>query len=568
VRSVYQAAISVYLIQLQTESLLPPKSQQKETLFTAISLPGAFAAMFFNPIIGALSDRWVTPGKLGKRYPYIITGALCHACSFCLLALSSRWTHENSETTTVEILFPLLSVLMLFDNLFDALSMAPYSALIPEYVPKSQFGAASGWMGLASMLGNLFGAVGTGLLVDYLSLSSLYLLQAFMFFVGAFLTLLSNDPLKNKAIYLYEIQQQQLNQQQNHYQYQHQEKYLHSQEDETDQKVKSSTISSSLSFSSSSSSSSSSYSSSSYSSSSSPSSYSSSSSEPSLSFKLEESTRSHFDRSTTLWEDIIGAGKEFIAPFQHHAGFLLVFLSRFFYNLAFNIMSGYFIFFLENLVGGPFHFFGLFTLQSLGLAMALFMLLFLVGSVASSLLSGVLSDKYGRKKLVYISVASQVLATSAFLWTSNYGLIAGVMAPLCGAGYGAYVSVDWALASDALLRSKDLARDMGIWHLSFSAASVVGYPLAGFLMSTFRDLGDALGISLLGYKMVVVLVMLFFSLGGILIYPIRFPHSLSSSPSSSSASSNQREELDDLSTHHQSEEDQTEPTLPLFGDAY
>jgi MFS family permease len=270
---------------------------------------------------------------------------------------------------------------------------------------------------------------------------------------------------------------------------------------------------------------------------------------------------------------------EFVEPFVAQPAFIWVFMSRFAYNLGFNVVSSYIYFFLHDLVGAPFDFFGLFTIDTVGPAMSLFMLNFLVGSVLSSLASGILSDKYGRKQLVYLAVALQCFATSAFLWTQNYGFLAALMAPLCGSGYGAYISVDWALASDALLHSAHLARDMGIWHLSFTAPSVIGVPLAGWMMATFRSLGDSLGISLLGHRLVLVFAVLCYAVGGLLIYPIQFPKHEATTPDDGpdddlAHPTDAREYLDD---HDHDDHDDSnvalgppedDDMLPIYGNSY
>src|SRR5204863_253683 len=49
-------------------------------------------------------------------------------------------------------------------ELFGNVATAPYSALIPDVVPKEQRGSASGWLGLMLMLGSFVGGI-TGLVL-------------------------------------------------------------------------------------------------------------------------------------------------------------------------------------------------------------------------------------------------------------------------------------------------------------------------------------------------------------------------------------------------------------------
>src|SRR5690606_4267911 len=68
----------------------------------------------------------------------------------------------------------LLSVAVGFLAFADAIASAPYSALIPDVVPVSQYGAASGWMGVLTMIGNLLGGGGTGFIIAYLHIIGIY----------------------------------------------------------------------------------------------------------------------------------------------------------------------------------------------------------------------------------------------------------------------------------------------------------------------------------------------------------------------------------------------------------
>lgn len=441
-------------------SVLVP-ANQTETVFSAVGLIGSFASMFLNPMFGSLSDGWLTRNRFGRRHPFLIIGALLHIVSLGGLAWLSTFTAENSSLHTISWVLPVLSLWLLFDSLFDSICMAPYSALILDYVPPQQFGAASGWMGLATMLGTIIGAVGTGLIIDYVGLPTIYLINLVFVLAGMLLTVSSNEAEKNRAIY-----------------------------EASAKRPPASAISS----------------------------------------------------SSSLWQDVQILSTELVLPFKIE-GFVWIFLSRFFFNMAFDVISSYFYFFLEDMVGAPYSFFGLFEFKDHGVAMALFMFNSLMGSVASSLLSGVLSDRFGRKAIIYLAVAAQCIATSTFLWSQNYGLVAGLMAPLAGAGYGAYVSVDWALASDTLVASDDFARNMGVWHLSSVTPDLIGIPLAAWLISQFNPVGDTHGISFLGHRLVFGLVIISYFLAGALVVPIR-EKAKSSNDDESSAAANARNDSD------------------------
>lgn len=249
---------------------------------------------------------------------------------------------------------------------------------------------------------------------------------------------------------------------------------------------------------------------------------------------------------SSVTEDLWIVLNEFLAPFRADGNFLWIFLSRFFYNLGFDIVSSFFYFFLSDMVAPPYDFFGILSFDDdFEGAMGVFMAFFLLGAILSSLGSGVLSDRMGRKRILYLSLLLQSLSTATMLWTSSYQLIAGVMAPLAGFGYGAYVSVDWALASDAMGASDDLGRDMGIWHtLSSEVPDVVGFPVAAFLMDRFRDSGNEYGITFLGHRLVLIFVILCYIVGGLTIIPLKFNEI--DSPVESSELSSHQKDLDEI----------------------
>jgi len=113
----------------------------------------------------------------------------------------------------------------------------------------------------------------------------------------------------------------------------------------------------------------------------------------------------------------------------------------------------------------------------------------LVTSVPSSLIAGRLSDKYGRKLLVYLSTGMMALMTAGLIVVTLviphiYAL--AVCGALYGVGYGAFLSVDWALALDALPPDADTAKDMGIWHVAFVLPQVVAPIITGILLTNLK----------------------------------------------------------------------------------
>lgn len=102
----------------------------------------------------------------------------------------------------------------------------------------------------------------------------------------------------------------------------------------------------------------------------------------------------------------------------------------------------------------------------------------------SGYVGGALSDRIGRKRIVYFanSFMAAIMLMFIFCTTITHVLIAGV---LFGIGYGAYISVDWALGTDVLPSKEDAAKDMAVWHISMTLPQAVAAFPAGLIVRSF-----------------------------------------------------------------------------------
>jgi len=138
-------------------------------------------------------------------------------------------------------------------------------------------------------------------------------------------------------------------------------------------------------------------------------------------------------------------------------------------------------------------------------------------SVPSSIIAGPLSDKYGRKPMVYISCFVMSFSNAFFIFLSFFPNLAFmfITASIFGIGYGAYQSVDWALALDAIPEGKDIAKDMGIWHISIVIPQVIAPLVIGGMLSTVKHTSYSLA-----YGILFIIATFWFVLGGIFIFPV------------------------------------------------
>lgn len=129
-------------------------------LYGLIWLAGPFTGMVVQPLIGALSDRTVSP--FGRRRPYLLGGAI--------IASIALWIFPNSQNVAVfleshtGIEFPIwagLFVAAIMIWIIDAcinVAQGPYRALIPDVVSPEQHSVANSYISLAIGLGSVVAA--------------------------------------------------------------------------------------------------------------------------------------------------------------------------------------------------------------------------------------------------------------------------------------------------------------------------------------------------------------------------------------------------------------------------
>lgn len=144
-------------------------------------------------------------------------------------------------------------------------------------------------------------------------------------------------------------------------------------------------------------------------------------------------------------------------------------------------------------------------------------LLLLLAATPFGLAGGWVSDRLGRKRFVYASGALMTLVVLIFvlLYPTQQGLVllAGV---LFGVGYGLYYAVDWALACDTLPDRSRSAKDMGLFHVSFTLPQVFVPFVAGLALDLFnRQAPNA------GYRVIFLGAAAFYALGTLFVTRIQ-----------------------------------------------
>jgi MFS family permease len=131
---------------LMTHKVLRLAPDLPNTALGFLGVIGLVVAMIVQPVIGVFSDR--ARGRWGRRLPFMLVGAILIAGSLYLLALA-----------------PVIWVLVigvLLIQMSSNILQGPWQALIPDLVPESQRGMASGLKAMMDILAFVVGRAVAG----------------------------------------------------------------------------------------------------------------------------------------------------------------------------------------------------------------------------------------------------------------------------------------------------------------------------------------------------------------------------------------------------------------------
>ncbi len=410
------AALFPIVIPLQILLFLPSGTvgnAQQAILLGWISTVGAVVSLFMSPLIGMMSDR--TPGVWGRRRPYIAVGTLLMALSALLLAVAGS------------IAFFVLALII--NQVGSNAANASYQALLPDRVPKEQRGAASGYMGLMTIIGNIGSLALAGLLLATISATAangsairqgalvFYIITGIALLVGGLITVFGVHELPF---------------------------------------IPGSTETQ----------------------------------------REQESTFQRFRR----WFD-----SNWIAPWRGY-NFRLVFFTRFAVIMGLTL----FMTFIEYYFAQVAH------VTNFVQSTAVVALLALVGAICSAFALGILSDRVRRAPIVCASTLCMALASFAFVIAPG-SFPLWILGIFFGVGYGAYTSVDWALAIDSLPSMGDVGKDFAIWGASSNLSSTLAPALGGLIIYEV----SLYAATALGYRLIFAVATLFLIAGAVFVLKIK-----------------------------------------------
>ncbi|HJT56362.1 MAG TPA: MFS transporter [Ktedonobacteraceae bacterium] len=194
-----------------------------------------------------------------------------------------------------------------------------------------------------------------------------------------------------------------------------------------------------------------------------------------------------------------------VKPWRDY-NFTLIFITRFAVMMGLSLFMTFIEYYFANVAHQT-----NFVQATAGVA-----LLALVGALCSAFALGVFSDRVRRAPVVCVATICMALASFSFvispgsfpLWT--LGILFGV-------GYGAYTSVDWALAIDAMPSLQSIGKDMALWGASDNLPSILAPLLGGIIIAQV----SIYAATALGYRVIFAVATLFLLFGAALVLKMR-----------------------------------------------
>ncbi len=175
-------------------------------------------------------------------------------------------------------------------------------------------------------------------------------------------------------------------------------------------------------------------------------------------------------------------------------------LTRFLVYLSYFTALGYLFYFLQDAV----HY------QKAAQGVTTFQIILTGTLLLASVVSGMLSDRLGRRK-VFVMGASLVIALSFLILAFFHTWLAvELAAAVLGVGFGAYLGVDIALITQLLPSANARGKDLGVINIANALPQVVGVTIAAFVVNTFHS-----------YTVLFVVAAILAVLGAVLIQQIK-----------------------------------------------
>ena len=463
------SALGIIILPSQVFKLVGVAQQGEALAF--ILVPGAFISLFANPLFGMLSDE--TRGRfarLGRRRPYIFLGTLINIGALVWMALAH-------DIVSLAIAYALIQ----FSN---NAATAPFHALLPDIVPREQRGLVSGVMGLLATVGSISGVIIAGIFIDASKPTlayqqGLWLTYGIIIAVMMAMMLVTILSVKERDSMSGRVAEQKRLAAQLHPPIIPPVWYAW-----LTRKMLINIVGTILAV--------------------------------GATWGLIAlwnilhlgNIQINNDVEQVVLEVVatIGILRLFDFNPRRDPDFAWVLLTRLVMTLGIYTVQDFLQFYMRDAV----------RVAHPETQTTNFIIILSITSLISALAAGWLSDRFGRKRMVYFSGGLMATVGLIFIITHSLPIILAAGA-IFGLGYGAYISVDWALVADVLPSHRNYARDMGVWNISQSLPQVIAPVIGGPLLDHFTQSGHPI----LGFQLLFGMAIIYCLLGTVTVRYIK-----------------------------------------------
>jgi len=143
-------------------------------------------------------------------------------------------------------------------------------------------------------------------------------------------------------------------------------------------------------------------------------------------------------------------------------------------------------------------------------------LVYTVASTVASIVCGRLSDRLGRRKVfVGVSAAIQAVGALTVVTFPSFETVV-VVGGVLGVGYGCFLSVDQALATQVLPDAHSRGKDLGVMNIASTVPQAVGPMIGALIITALADIGPLESFGATFYLSAILA-----TLGAIAVIPVR-----------------------------------------------
>jgi MFS family permease len=186
---------------------------------------------------------------------------------------------------------------------------------------------------------------------------------------------------------------------------------------------------------------------------------------------------------------------------RRHPDFFWGFLARLLLFAGYFAVNGYELYLLQDYVG--------MSARHAADTVAVLGVVNLAAAVVAMAVSGPLSDRLKRRKVIVIAASCMIGVAMIVPWAVPTAVGMGIFAVLSGLGFGAYMAIDGALMTEVLPSAGSYAKDLGVLNIAATLPQTIGPFVSGAI------------VTVAGYPALFPVGVVLAGLGALAIVPIR-----------------------------------------------